>query len=287
MDEQAAEAEHLSDLEASASMVAGALAAYFLWQRRKIAANMREYSVPEMVWEGVREVEQTTALRNRLTPVFEEIAEATVVKESTRIPSAKPKRPVKPLEPSVKYRRRLRQMGYTLPDQLVNATHGVASQMMEGPYWGDAAMLQYKHAEELLAEYLKETQSKRRAITEALKKLDAESKIRVDLIAETEANTAINGGRQVAADVRHVNAVDDSKTWMTVRDERVRATHRALHMISVPRAGMFNVGGYLAPHPGWWQLPLAQRIRCRCFLWVGAGADQFDYPLEPEFRTTV
>lgn len=287
MDENQIEEEHLADLESAASIVAGALLAYLLWQRRKIVTNMREYFVPSRVWEGVSEIEQVTALRNRLTPVIEEVVEATVIKESTRIPGSTMKRRPKPVEPAVAYRRRLRKMGYTLPDGLKNASSGVASRVMEGSYWGDAAIQQLTRAEEELAKSIKENQNKRDAITRVVERLEQEAKWRAEAIGETEANAAINGGRAIVADVRSAAGVEDSKTWMTVADERVRKTHQALHMVQVPRTAMFNVGGHLAPHPGWWQLPIQERIRCRCFLWVGAGADTFDYPLEPEFRTTV
>lgn len=69
-----------------------------------------------------------------------------------------------------------------------------------------------------------------------------------------------------------VLALDDSRTWRTRRDERVRGSHRVLHGTSRPAGVPFRSGdGNLLLYPGDPSAPISDRARCRCVLVVGAG----------------
>lgn len=58
------------------------------------------------------------------------------------------------------------------------------------------------------------------------------------------------------------------KRWLTMRDDRVRDSHRALEGVEVPVAASFDVGGYPGEFPHDPSLPDGQRIGCRCHLEV-------------------
>jgi hypothetical protein len=73
-------------------------------------------------------------------------------------------------------------------------------------------------------------------------------------------------------DVRDVarRLAPDVRTWLTVRDERVRRTHEKTDGQTIPDNLRFKlpstsgVGHDLAKHPRDPNLPIAQRINCRC-----------------------
>lgn len=88
-------------------------------------------------------------------------------------------------------------------------------------------------------------------------------------IAETETLGSMNGGGNAAGEALADIGEVETKTWITMRDERVRSSHHALHMKTIAEHADFNVGGSPAPHPGWWKLPIGQRIHCRCWLYHG------------------
>ena len=114
---------------------------------------------------------------------------------------------------------------------------------------------------------------------------------RAEVIGETETSSILNGGGNAAGGQLAAIGEADIKTWLTMADERVRGSHRRLHMVSVPEDANFNVGGSPAPHPGWWQLPTEHRIACRCFLFHGEfdkrEMDEIIGGLEPELKETI
>lgn len=88
-------------------------------------------------------------------------------------------------------------------------------------------------------------------------------------IAETEVSGIMNAGGNGAGEALSAIGAIDLKTWLTMRDEKVRRSHWKLHMVSIPHNQNFNVGGHPAPHPGWWKLPIGERIHCRCWTYHG------------------
>lgn len=138
-----------------------------------------------------------------------------------------------------------------------------------------------------------ETTSK---ISEGIKKklpkvLDDLGKHRAEVIAETETQGVMNGGGNEAG--KQLAAVGDveQKTWITMVDERVRTSHKVLHLVSVEEDANFDVGGSPAPHPGWWRLPTQHRIGCRCWVWHGpidpAEINELVAELDPELKATI
>lgn len=284
----AAEDEHLADLAGAAAVIAGAVTAFLLSQVRRVTENFAEYGVPERVWEGFHDATEIATLRTKLRPAFERVIEAQVVKDVAALPGASTKYPKrKPLEAAVAYQRRWARFGRKLPDGLKNAIAGQAESLLAESYWGDVALRQLEVAEREFAASLKEVTNRQQAANRAAQRIKQDVRRRTKSISETEANGAVNSGRAVAADVRGVLGLDDTKTWMTMRDERVRKTHAALHGVTIARSALFSVGGHLAPHPGFWELPIQERIRCRCFIWLSAGAETFDYPLAEDLRISV
>lgn len=287
VDVVAAAEDHDHDVDDAAAIVGGALAAYLLWQRKKIISNLLEYGVPEMVHEGVHEIEQVTALRNRLTAPIEEVVEASVVKEMTYIPNVKVKKAVRSSESATTYYRRLKNGGYVAPPAVTKMASGVTSQMLEGSYWTETAVASFNKAEEEMAKAIKDQVSRRARVEHVRKKLLALEPGRIAAISETESNAALNAGKQIVAGVRHTLGASDTKTWLTMRDERVRPCHFALHNVTIGRTELFDVCGHLAPHPGFWELPIGLRIRCRCFVLIGGVESDIEYPIPEDLRISV
>jgi len=59
-----------------------------------------------------------------------------------------------------------------------------------------------------------------------------------------------------------------SKTWVSLKDERVRHTHRELHGKKVPFSSTFISDGSVIRFPRDPLAPVSQTINCRCVLKV-------------------
>ena len=93
------------------------------------------------------------------------------------------------------------------------------------------------------------------------------SQDRADYIAEDEANSIANH-----ADLEEAKGQGyTDKTWKTMKDERVRHTHRAVDETTVGIDEPFIVGHYkmLAPRDDSLGAGLEEIIRCRCSLFFG------------------
>lgn len=81
-------------------------------------------------------------------------------------------------------------------------------------------------------------------------------------IAETEANRDFNAGGYDTA----VSSGATRKTWVTMRDDRVRDTHDYIDGVSAPIDGAFTTyDGDSAQYPGDFSFP-ENNINCRCYL---------------------
>ncbi len=88
---------------------------------------------------------------------------------------------------------------------------------------------------------------------------------RAKAVGRTEGVSVYNAGRhQAYVDLARETGQQWSKTWLSVRDTRVRHTHRVADGQKVPLAAKFNVGGSFANYPGDPSLPAAEAINCRC-----------------------
>lgn len=85
---------------------------------------------------------------------------------------------------------------------------------------------------------------------------------RKDQIAENEAFTAYNGSLWETA--RQVKA--PTKTWLSRKDDKVRATHKLLHGKTVPLGTAFKAAGIEIRFPGDPAAPGQHTIGCRCIL---------------------
>lgn len=94
-------------------------------------------------------------------------------------------------------------------------------------------------------------------------------------IAETELTLAANLAEEEAVLQLAQQFPGEAvyKRWRTRRDDRVRPTHRELEGVTIPVSENFDVGGYPARTPGSWDLPVHERVRCRCRLAYYAGEE--------------
>lgn len=85
---------------------------------------------------------------------------------------------------------------------------------------------------------------------------------RATFIAENEANTTLNN-----ADLqRAVDAGKTMKTWHTMKDNRVRHTHKNVDGKTIPIDSMFSVGSVLMRYPKDYENDAfgAETVNCRC-----------------------
>jgi len=87
---------------------------------------------------------------------------------------------------------------------------------------------------------------------------------RAKLIARTETTGALNAGHQATQTGLHARGLIEKKQWLSLMDAMTRQTHADLHLVKVPVLGMFNVGGEMAPYPGYSGLSGGERCNCRC-----------------------
>lgn len=97
----------------------------------------------------------------------------------------------------------------------------------------------------------------------------------LQVLAESEFhrvyNTATNDGAQ---DFQSAAGYGVSKTWYTVKDDRVRETHRYLEQVSVPvDEEFFTYDGDHAPYPGGFTMA-KNNVGCRCIVDYKVDAEQ-------------
>lgn len=86
------------------------------------------------------------------------------------------------------------------------------------------------------------------------------------MIAASIATNATNLAAELAAEDDNIPDVEVDKVWITVKDERVRPTHRAAHGQRVPLSAKFEVGGSKMERPGDLTAPIDEWANCRCLL---------------------
>lgn len=100
------------------------------------------------------------------------------------------------------------------------------------------------------------------AVIDALTAKSPLSPAQADNVAETATQAATNAGLFAALEVVQPAAI----RWVTCRDDKVRPTHVAEDRDTIPFGMTFDVGGYPARFPGDPDLPIGERINCRCSL---------------------
>lgn len=86
------------------------------------------------------------------------------------------------------------------------------------------------------------------------------------LVARTNVIQAYNGG--AFKGVNYGANPDATKTWLSLRDDRVRPTHKVADGQTVALTAKFHVGGFTADYPGDPSLPASEACNCRCVLIV-------------------
>jgi hypothetical protein len=77
------------------------------------------------------------------------------------------------------------------------------------------------------------------------------------------------------------------KTWITVKDERVRASHAAVHGQSVPLGEKFTVGGVPMDRPGDLSAPPEETLNCRCLVGLTPQSDALAASMEDRTSSLV
>ena len=163
-----------------------------------------------------------------------------------------------------------------IPESAERAIQREHAAIMALLYWLSINQTTQHIVEESLSASIRDGDTPDVTINKLAEKLAPErTQARADGIAAGEATAAMNAGAfEVIKDVMAVGGVA-TKTWLTMRDEKVRDSHAVLDGTSELAGGVFLVGGHPAPYPGHHSLPVEQRINCRCRLTSG-GVVVFD-----------
>ena len=82
--------------------------------------------------------------------------------------------------------------------------------------------------------------------------------------AQTDLNAALNATYQTALDRGDIQGTVE-KQWVTAADERVRSSHRTLHLVTIAQNAAFITGaGNTMRYPGDLNAPISERANCRC-----------------------
>jgi hypothetical protein len=107
----------------------------------------------------------------------------------------------------------------------------------------------------------------RKIASELRKQWGEISRVRSERIVRTESVRASSyGASESAKAARDRFGLELEKVWVSVEDDRTRASHVALNGTAVPIDGFFDVEGHPAQYPGDPALPPEQSIQCRCAL---------------------
>lgn len=94
-----------------------------------------------------------------------------------------------------------------------------------------------------------------------LKYLKSNDSERMQVLIEAEANRMFNAGEMEAVD-----GIECTKTWVTMRDNRVRNTHYYIDNVTIPVNEEFvTIDGDSALAPGGFKDP-ENNVNCRCYL---------------------
>lgn len=95
--------------------------------------------------------------------------------------------------------------------------------------------------------------------------LNGKLRLRSLVFARTEATTISNLGKKIGA----TSWIDEQggqgyKVWLGRNDNRERLTHLEENNTIIPIDDLHDVGGSLCQHPGDTNLPLDEKLNCRC-----------------------
>lgn len=92
---------------------------------------------------------------------------------------------------------------------------------------------------------------------------------RVSIISTTEAGTAVSVGQQKTAEAMSGISLELLKSWRSQRDREVRDTHIRADLRyteePIPLENLYQVGAGIGMYPRDPNLPLNERVGCRCY----------------------
>ena len=107
-----------------------------------------------------------------------------------------------------------------------------------------------------------EIKPSRKMIEEIAQEKSPQDRYRVKRIIDTEAHEDLESGKRTAAKQSGLR----TKTWVTQQDSKVRDTHQKVHNKTLPIDKKFKVGKGKAMYAGDPNLPVGERVNCRCTL---------------------
>jgi hypothetical protein len=160
---------------------------------------------------------------------------------------------------------------FALPARVLDRIRRALGELLSQPFWEALEALTEAALTRIIGEGL-ERGANAEAIARQLRNElgGAAAMARARTIARTETTGALNAGQQANAEAAADAGLMVTKTWSTVGDDDVRASHEVLNGVTVPVGADFDVGGTLAPYPGHWSLPTEHRANCRCGFFVNA-----------------
>lgn len=153
---------------------------------------------------------------------------------------------------------------FKLPAGIKKAISAAFSELEIQPYWKAIQSATSAQLTGLLRKAMNDGVNGRQMAERVRKSLGDTGKVRAAAIARTETTSAYNAGHQVAYEDLADDDLITGKKWKAIVDKFTRNAHFKLNGVSVGVGAKFNVGGTMAPYPGWHGLPAKQRINCRC-----------------------
>lgn len=155
--------------------------------------------------------------------------------------------------------------GGSLPTNFLAALRRFLLGLERQRYWAEIQRTTEQRIIDVVEAGLTDGDSHRQLATRLRDSLGGdESKRRAMMIARTESTGSLNAGHYAAQVELASGGVAMKKAWSSILDEDARQPHAALNNVAVAVNEQFNVGGSLAPYPGYFELPGQQRINCRC-----------------------
>ncbi len=157
-------------------------------------------------------------------------------------------------------------LSFELPASVTRRVLAHTGEIMSKPYWKDVNETERQRMLWSIQEGIEEGRTLKQIADSIAKDIDTDE-VRAKRIATTEVTGAYSAGAIVEAEEGEAAGLTIIKTWANLGDDKVRDTHvEADGQVVVGAAGLFEVGGFKTPRPGWPDLPAEERCGCRCLM---------------------
>jgi uncharacterized protein with gpF-like domain len=170
------------------------------------------------------------------------------------------------------------QFGFDAGDALLDIPPGVAARIRqalaesaEAIDWSRVARETQGRIARIVADGLASGDGQRQIVSAVDEQLGDLADGRALRIARTETTAGLNAGHDAARQELIDDGLITSVEWVSVLDGATRETHAELDGSTVAAGQQFNVGGELAPYPGWFGLSAENRANCRCVAVSGSA----------------